>query len=68
MKAVVKDVMSTHPVLVKDGIVTLEGAPETVAIGYNIFSRARRVQGVVAVRDKLVYPVLPVPSRPGPYF
>ena len=52
----------------KGGVVTLEGTPETVAVGHNIVSRARHVQGVVAVRDRLIYPLLPVPSSPGPYF
>jgi CBS-domain-containing membrane protein len=59
---------SWYTVLVKDGVVTLEGTPETIPIGHDIVSRARHVQGVVAVRDRLVYPVPPVPSRPGPYF
>jgi len=57
-----------YSVLVKDGVVTLEGTPETVPIGHDIVRQARHVQGVVAVRDRLVYPVPPVPSRPGPYF
>ncbi len=59
---------SQYSVIVKDGVVTLEGTPETVPVGHDIVSRARHVQGVVAVRDRLVYPVPPVPSRPGPYF
>jgi CBS domain-containing protein len=59
---------SWYSVIVKDGVVTLEGTPETVAIGHNLVSRTRHVQGVVAVRDRLVYPVAPVPSSPGPYF
>jgi CBS domain-containing protein len=59
---------SWYSVIVKDGVVTLEGTPETVAIGRDLVRRARRVQGVVAVRDRLVYPVPPVPSSPGPYF
>jgi hypothetical protein len=41
---------------------------KAVAVGHDIVSRARHVQGVVAVRDRLVYPVPPVPSSPGPYF
>ncbi len=56
-----------YSVVVKDGIVTLEGSPETVSIGRDIISLARHVQGVVAVRDRLAYPVPPGPSRPGPY-
>ena len=59
---------SWYSVIVKDGVVTLEGTPETVAIGHNLVARTRHVQGVVAVRDRLVYPADPVPSRPGPYF
>lgn len=59
---------SWYSVIVKDGVVTLEGTPETVSIGHELVRRTRYVQGVVAVRDRLVYPVAPVPSRPGPYF
>ncbi len=59
---------SYYSVIVEDGVVTLEGTPETVAIGRDLVRRARRVQGVVTVRDCLVYPVPPVPSSPGPYF
>lgn len=59
---------SHYSVIVKDGVVTLEGNPETTAIGHDLVSQARRVQGVVGVRDRLVYPVSPEPSRPGPYF
>jgi CBS domain-containing protein len=59
---------SRYSVIVKDGVVTLEGNPETVAIGHDLVSRARHVEGVVAVRDHLVYPVPPVPITSGPYF
>jgi CBS domain-containing protein len=59
---------SWYAVLVKDGMVTLEGTPETVAIGRDLVRRVRRVQGVISVRDRLAYPAPPVPSRPGPYF
>jgi CBS domain-containing protein len=59
---------SWYSVIVKDGVVTLEGTLETVAIGHDVVSRTRHVQGVVAVRDHLVYPVALVPSSPGPYF
>ena len=59
---------SWYSVIVKDGVVTLEGNPETAAIGHDLVSRTRHVQGVVAVRDRLAYPVAPVPSSPGPYF
>jgi CBS domain-containing protein len=57
-----------YSVIVKDGVVTLEGNPETAAIGHDLISRSRHVQGVVAVFDRLGYPLEPVPSRPGPYF
>ena len=59
---------SQYSVIVKDGVVTLEGTPGTAAIGHDLVWRTRHVQGVVAVRDRLVYPADPVPSRPGPYF
>ena len=59
---------SWYSVIVKDGVVTLEGTPETAAIGRDIVRRTRHVEGVVAVRDRLVYPVPPLPSRVGPYF
>jgi len=59
---------SWYSVIVKDGVVTLEGTPETIAIGRDLVRRARRVQGVIGVRDRLAYPVPPVPSSPGPYF
>jgi len=58
---------SWYSVIVKDGVVTVQGTPETVAIGRALVRRAWHVQGVVAVRDRLVYPA-PVPSSPGPYF
>jgi CBS domain-containing protein len=59
---------SWYSVIVKDGVVTLEGTPETVAIGRDLVRRVRHVLGVVSVRDRLAYPAPPVPSRPGPYF
>jgi CBS domain-containing protein len=59
---------SQYTVIVKDGVVTLEGSPETAAIGHDLVARTRHVQGVVAVRDRLVYPAPPSPSRVGPYF
>lgn len=59
---------SWYSVRVKDGIVTLEGTPETVSIGHEVLAQVRHVQGVVAVRDRLVYPLPPVPAAPGPYF
>ena len=43
-------------VVVKDGIVTLEGVAETIEFGDDLKQRVRHVQGVVAVRDELAYP------------
>jgi CBS-domain-containing membrane protein len=43
-------------VTVADGVVTVRGAPETTELGHNLVTRIRHVQGVVAVRDELVYP------------
>lgn len=43
-------------VTVHDGIVTLEGKPDTAWLGRDIADRVRHVQGVVAVRDRLSYP------------
>jgi len=57
---------SWYSVIVKDGVVTMEGTPETTAIGRDLIRRARHVQGVVAVRDRLFYPVPPSPAAPGP--
>ena len=59
---------SWYSVIVQDGVVTLEGTPETAAIGRDLVRRARHVQGVVAVRDRLVYPVPPVPRRAVSHF
>ena len=57
---VIRRDLSTDPavftVLVKDGIVTLEGMAETSDFGHDIVQRVRHVQGVVAVRDRLTYP------------
>jgi len=46
-------------VTVKDGIVTIEGSPETTVIGHDIIDAARHAEGVVAVRDRLSYPPEP---------
>jgi CBS domain-containing protein len=43
-------------VTVKDGIVTIEGTPETTTVGLDIISAIRHMEGVVAVRDRLNYP------------
>jgi CBS domain-containing protein len=47
---------ASFTVTVKDGIVTIEGDPETTAVGRDIIEAARHVEGVVAVRDRLTYP------------
>jgi osmotically-inducible protein OsmY len=44
-------------VTVADGIVTVEGTPETSLVGYDIIDAVRRLEGVVAVRDRLRYPL-----------
>ncbi len=59
---------SWYSVRVQDGIVTLEGTPETISVGHEVLRQVRRVQGVVAVRDRLVHPLPPTPAAPGPYF
>jgi osmotically-inducible protein OsmY len=41
---------------VKDGVVTLAGAPGSVILGRNIADQARHVEGVIAVRDRFTYP------------
>jgi len=46
-------------VTVKDGIVTVEGTPETTQVGLDIIDAARLMEGVVAVRDRLTYPADP---------
>jgi CBS-domain-containing membrane protein len=43
-------------VTVKDGIVTIAGAPETTRVGLDIIDAIRHMEGVVAVRDRLSYP------------
>lgn len=59
-KNVVLDEFHVDPdcftVTVKDGIVTLEGRPETVRQGRDILAEVWRVEGVVSVRDRLTYP------------
>jgi len=42
-------------VTVEGGVVTLEGTPETTALGRALVRKARHVPGVVAVRDRLAY-------------
>jgi CBS domain-containing protein len=73
---VIADGFFTDPdrlaVTVKDGVVTLAGAPGSVILGRNIADQARHVEGVIAVRDRFTYPAPPArsasPARtdPGP--
>ena len=52
-------------VTVESGVVTMEGTPETAALGHALIRKARHVPGVVAVRDRLSYPdVYPVVAGP----
>lgn len=46
-------------VTVKDGVVTVEGRPESAAVGRDMIGEIRHVEGVVAVRDRLAYPPEP---------
>jgi hypothetical protein len=82
VNAIVKDVMSTHVIAVRQDAtfkemasrlreqrvsvfsrpdadirheITIEGAPETTAVGRDIIETVRHVEGVVAVRDRLTY-------------
>jgi CBS domain-containing protein len=50
-------------VTVKDGIVTLEGYPESAVRGRDIVAEAWHVEGVVSVRDRLTYPEGPTYSE-----
>jgi len=63
---VIKRDLSTDPavftVAVKDGIVTLGGVAETSEFGHDLVQRVKHVQGVVAVRDRLRYPLPPEPT------
>jgi CBS domain-containing protein len=66
---VIRHELCTDPaaftVVVKDGIVTLEGVAETREFGQDIVHRVRHVRGVVAVRDRLSYPRPPKPPSGG---
>jgi CBS domain-containing protein len=53
---------SKFTVTVKDGIVTVEGMPETATVGHDLIEETRHVEGVVAVRDRLSYPPTERPS------
>ena len=55
-------------VTVKDGVVTIAGEPETAAVGRQIVSTIRHIEGVVAVRDRLDYPSPDPVHTYGPLF
>ncbi|WP_300614447.1 CBS domain-containing protein [Trebonia sp.] len=55
-------------VTVKDGIVTVEGMPETASVGHDMIEEVRHVEGVVAVRDRLSYPSEHPAPVSGPLF
>lgn len=56
-------------ITVKDGIVTIEGMPETAVVGHDMIEATRHVEGVVAVRDRLSYPKAErAYASPGPLF
>jgi CBS-domain-containing membrane protein len=54
-------------VTVQAGVVTVQGSPETVALGHDIVRKIRHVPGVVAVHDQLSYPEA-YPIVAGPVF
>jgi len=47
---------SRFGVTVHDGVVTIEGTPQTAMVGHDIIEEIRHVEGVVSVRDRLSYP------------
>jgi CBS domain-containing protein len=67
---VIRNKFGTDPdrftVTVRNGIVTLEGRPETEERGQAIISAVWRVEGVVSVRDRLFYPPDAFVPAPGP--
>jgi CBS-domain-containing membrane protein len=66
------DTLLTDParftVTVKDGIVTVEGTPETAVVGHDMIEEIRHVEGVVSVRDRLSYPRAGGPTIVGARF
>jgi CBS-domain-containing membrane protein len=51
-------------VTVHNGIVTLEGEPGSAALAAGIAGQAEHIEGVIAVRDRFVYPARSAPSFP----
>jgi CBS domain-containing protein len=65
---VIADGFFTDParltVTVRNGVVTLEGEVGGAVLGASIADRVEHVEGVVAVRDRFVYPARSAPSFP----
>ena len=65
---VIADGFFTDParftVTVYNGIVTLEGEPGSAVLGAGIADRVEHLEGVIAVRDRFVYPARSAPSFP----
>ena len=65
---VIADGFFTDParftVTVHNGIVTLEGEPGSAVLGAGIAGQAEHIEGVIAVRDRFVYPARSAPSFP----
>jgi len=65
---VIADCFFTDParftVTVHNGIVTLEGEPGSAVLGAGIAGQVEHLEGVVAVRNRFVYPARSAPSFP----
>ena len=65
---VIADCFFTGParftVTVHNGIVTLEGEPGSTVLGAGIACQVEHLEGVIAVRDRFVYPARSAPSFP----
>lgn len=65
---VIADGFFTDParftVTVHNGIVTLEGEPGSAVLGAGIADRVEHLEGVIAVRNRFVYPARSAPSFP----
>ena len=65
---VIADGFFTDParftVTVHNGIVTLEGEPGSAVLGAGIADQVEHLEGVIAVRDRFVYPARSAPSFP----
>lgn len=55
-------------VTVKDGVVTIDGEPETAEVGREMIDAIRHIEGAVAVRDRLAYPAAEPVHTFGPLF